>query len=79
MGAFPVNAAVKPRILQLRSQLFQLAVLIAVDRHQALLVETHTSVRRLQRVKAQPHPVQAHAPRLANPASRGDGVVGVVV
>lgn len=39
---FPVNAAVKPRILQLRSQLFQLAVLIAVDRHQALLVETHT-------------------------------------
>lgn len=39
---FPVNAAAKPRILQLRSQLFQLAVLIAVDRHQALLVETHT-------------------------------------
>lgn len=39
---FPVNAAVKPRILQLRWQLFQLAVLIAVDRHQALLVETHT-------------------------------------
>lgn len=49
MGAFPVNAAVKPRILQLRSQLFQLAVLIAVDRHQALLVETHTPVRRLWR------------------------------
>lgn len=42
MGAFPVNAAAKPRVLQLRSQLFQLAVLIAVDRHQALLVETHT-------------------------------------
>jgi nitrate reductase gamma subunit len=44
---FPVNAAIKPRILQLRSQLFQLAVLIAVDRHQAVLVETHTPVRRL--------------------------------
>lgn len=42
MGAFPVNAAVKPRVLQLRSQLFQLAALIAVDRPQALLVETHT-------------------------------------
>lgn len=70
MGAFPVNAAAKPRVLQLRSQLFQLAVLIAVDRHQALLVETHTSVRSLQRVKAQPQPVQAQA-QACYPASRG--------
>lgn len=65
MAAFPVNAAVKPRILQLRSQLFQLAVLIAVDRHQALLVETHTPVRRLERVKGQSRAGEAHAPALS--------------
>lgn len=69
MGAFAVNAAVKPRVLQLRSQLFQLAALIAVDRPQALLVETHPPVRRLERVEAQPRVVQAHTHKLAYPAS----------
>lgn len=68
---FPVNAAVKPRILQLRSQLFQLAVLIAVDRHQALLVETHTPVRRLERDR--------HAHQGCCPASRSDGMASLVV
>lgn len=67
---FPVHAAAKPRILQLRSQLFQLAVLIAVDRHQALLVETHTPVRRLKRDR--------HAPG-CYPASRSDGMASLVV
>lgn len=63
---FPVNAAVKPRVLQLRCQLFQLAVLIAVDRHQALLVETHTHRSRQERVQgsaaAACHPVTEWPP-----------------
>lgn len=76
---FPVNAAVKPRILQLRSQLFQLAVLIAVDRHQALLVETHPlrsvgwTELRLSRCR------NRHRHQACHPASRGDGIASSVV